>query len=200
MALEVEWRTARIRGGLIRGMLPLTQHKMREADVWRIDGRNLQGCFSACPLEPASLHCLVWLSSGRSYSHPSTALTPVPPLPEPAVLGPREHQAPHHTPVRRACCRHSWPAAGLLHAWAEPCPCARWPSTGHLQRHPFPSLHSSTARSTVHLGCLRSNTHPAHTAAQCRFGFSAADVQHGFETAHLADKTGAIKVMFNLPE
>lgn len=32
-----------------------------------------------------------------------------------------------------------------------------------------------------------------------RFGFSPEDVQHGFEAAHLADQTGAIKVMFTLP-
>lgn len=32
----------------------------------------------------------------------------------------------------------------------------------------------------------------------CRVGFTAADVQRGFETAHLADQTGAVKCMFNL--
>lgn len=31
-----------------------------------------------------------------------------------------------------------------------------------------------------------------------RFGFSAAEVLRGFDTAHRADATGAIKVMFNL--
>lgn len=31
-----------------------------------------------------------------------------------------------------------------------------------------------------------------------RFGFSQEGVQQGFETAHLADSTGAVKVMFNL--
>ncbi|PRW59528.1 Sorbitol dehydrogenase [Chlorella sorokiniana] len=31
-----------------------------------------------------------------------------------------------------------------------------------------------------------------------RFGFDAASLQQGFETAHLADQTGAVKVMFNL--
>lgn len=31
-----------------------------------------------------------------------------------------------------------------------------------------------------------------------RFGFSGAGVAQGFETAHRADQTGAVKVMFNL--
>lgn len=33
-----------------------------------------------------------------------------------------------------------------------------------------------------------------------RYGFSADDVRQGFDTAAHAAETGAIKVMFNLPE
>lgn len=48
-------------------------------------------------------------------------------------------------------------------------------------------------------GCNPYPFRPVRPCVACRFGFSsAADVQHGFETAHMADQHNAVKVMFDL--
>ena len=121
-------------------MLPLTQHKMQEAEVWRIDRRNLQGCFSALSLPP----CPAWSGCPRG------ALTPTPPPPQlqyPLCLSLLSSGRVNVKPLITHRC--GGPAAGtagtagLLHAWAEPRPSAHWPSTGRLQRHPFPSFHTA---------------------------------------------------------